>query len=288
MISVGGPPYSLLLMVLLPLTGRKVILCADSIADTSQSKLLRCIKHHIYKMASFVMVPGEAGTRFFNEVYGFQRAACLVGGYAMDVENMRKHVQSLDQVAKDQFLRGYGLPLNRKIFMMCANMLKRRDYPVLVEAFKRFMAGKEDVHLLMIGGGEDASQVDRMIAEVPEITRIDHCPYDELICFYSAIFSYVHTGNEPYSTAMTMGAIVGVPLISSLAVGASYDYIRDGDTGVLVCDPKNEDHWVKALNEVYSWGDGKRQAARDHLAELTCILSPEMTVPAFVKKLIRT
>lgn len=276
---------SLFLLVALPLIQRKVILYADSVSDASPSRLLNFIKHRIYGKASFVMVPGEAGVRFFNEVYGFPRSACLVGGYAMDVGGMRGQLQSLDQEAKDKALAHYGVPRNRKIFMMCANMLKRRDYPVLVEAFKRFSMDKDDVHLFMVGGGEDAPIVDKMIEGYPKLTRLDHCTYAELVQLYATIFCYVHAGCEPYSTAVTMGAIAGVPLISSPDVGASYDYIRAGYTGVLVDDRKNPDDWADACNVVYNWNDEKRQAVQDHLLDLARELSPEVTVSDFVEKL---
>jgi glycosyltransferase involved in cell wall biosynthesis len=273
---------SLFLLVVLPMLKRKVILCADSVSDATQSRVVKAIKRWIYRKIALVMVPGEAGAIFFCQKYGFKRADCLYGGYAMDVTSIRRQIWAFDEGGNLQFLRNYHLPRDKKIFMMCANMQYNRDYPILVEAFERFAAGKQDVHLLMIGGGSDAQRVDQMIAGFPMITRVDHCSFDELIQFYANIYCYVHTGREPYSTALALGAVAGVPLISSSAVGASYDYIQDGVTGVLVSDYKSSREWGAAMQDVYDWGEEKRLSARNQLMDMVKKLSPEAAVSAFI------
>lgn len=273
---------SLFLLVVLPILKRKVILCADSISDATKSPVVKTIKRWVYRKVAFVMVPGEAGAIFFCQKYGFKRADCLYGGYAMDVTSIRRQIRSIDKENNIQFLSNFHLPTNKKIFMMCANMLCNRDYPMLVEAFKLFASNKQDVHLLMIGGGSEAQLVDQMITGFPMITRVDHCSYDELIQFYSNIYCYIHTGQEPYSTAVTLGAVAGVPLISSSAVGASYDYIQDGVTGVLVSDHKSSGEWAAAMQDVYGWREEKMLFAQTQLMTMARKLSPEATVSAFV------
>jgi glycosyltransferase involved in cell wall biosynthesis len=274
---------SLFLLVVLPMLKRKVILCADSVSDATQSPVVKAIKRWIYRKTAFVMVPGEAGAMFFCQDYGFKRADCLLGGYALDVTSIRCQIQTIDEGNNLQFLRTYHLPRDKKFFMMCANMQRNRDYPILVEAFKLFAEDKQDVHLLMIGGGPDAQRVDQMIADFPMITRIDHCSFDELVQFYANIYCYVHTGREPYSTALALGAIAGVPLISSSAVGASYDYIQDDVTGVLVSNYKSSSEWSAAMQNVYDWREEKRLSAQNRLMGMVRKLSPEAVVSAFIK-----
>ena len=82
---------------------------------------------------------------------------------------------------------------------------------------------------------------------------------------YAAADVYVHGGKEPASTALVIGAIAHLPLISSEAVGCSFDVLKDNETGFRVVDYKSVSDWSKtfalAKNNASSWqefGDSAR------------------------------
>jgi len=83
--------------------------------------------------------------------------------------------------------------------------------------------------------------------------------FSEMQELYALADVYVHGGKEPASTALVIGAISHLPLISSLSVGCAADVVRDGETGVLLTDCLSVDGWVAAFRRMMSdsdrWGD---------------------------------
>jgi glycosyltransferase involved in cell wall biosynthesis len=74
--------------------------------------------------------------------------------------------------------------------------------------------------------------------------------FDDLAKFYVAADFYIHSGAEPYSTALQYAAIAGLAIVSSPQVGATWDYVIDGLTGFKISYYLNKAEWFQRISEL--------------------------------------
>jgi glycosyltransferase involved in cell wall biosynthesis len=140
---------------------------------------------------------------------------------------------------------------------MVANMIKTRYYPVTAEAFLHATHGRNDVRFVMVGRGPELSMMQELAEKEPSLKVLPGVSFEEMLKLYALADVYVHGGTEPASTALIIGAIANLPLISSPAVGCYDDVVRDGETGYSVADylsvPNWEQAFVRALEGKGAW-----------------------------------
>ncbi|MFQ5889865.1 MAG: glycosyltransferase family 4 protein [Gemmatimonadota bacterium] len=128
-----------------------------------------------------------------------------------------------------------GLPSRVFLAVTVGRLVKRKALDELLKAVKR--CGCEAVHLVVVGGGPERTQLERLTAELGLVDRVHFMGYvDEtrkwqiLECSDAYVSSSMHEGfGLVYLEAMA----AGLPVIT-YDHGGQTDFLRDGDTGVLV------------------------------------------------------
>ena len=134
---------------------------------------------------------------------------------------------------------------------MVANFLPNRDYLILFNLMKEFKS-KSEIFFIIIGTGLELNRI-RYYASKHKLNNFrifEKIQFDLLTDFYSISNFYIHTGSEPYSTAVQFAAIAGLPIITSLNVGAAWDYIEDKKNGYLVTNKNDLDEWKMKFDKL--------------------------------------
>ncbi len=115
-------------------------------------------------------------------------------------------------------------------------MIPKSRHDRFLKAFSIVVAKCPKAYLLLAGDGADNETIARLSKEKgPENIRLaGPVPFDSLAPLYALADAYVHSGAEPYSTAVAYGAIAGLPIVTTLEVGAAGDYVIEGETGYLI------------------------------------------------------
>lgn len=265
--------------------GKRYGFAADTVKQAPLKGLRKFIKKTIVRRASLIFVPGEAGARFWTETYGVPKERIVLGAYALDGAKITANIGALRN-ERTKIRVTLGISPEDTVYLMVANMIPSRHYPVTTEAFTRFAQGRKDVKFVIVGRGPEFPLMKAYAAEHPEIVPIDGVSFDKMLSLYAMADVYVHGGTEPASTALVIGAIAGLPLISSRAVGCAWDVLRDGESGTEVHDYLSVGDWARAFERMQSMGaDWCRLGARG--AKLAELLEADKVASAFMVQMRR-
>ena len=258
--------------------------CADSIAQPKRSLLSKIIKRFVIKKADFIFVPGKAARDFFVNEFQYPIQRICLGQYAMDGLEVEKKIMSFRSRHKLELRHKFGLAADDTVFIMVANMIRTRCYPVTAMAFKRFAEKRQGFRFVMVGSGPELKKMQCMAADTDSLHVIPGLSFDEMLKLYSVADVYVHGGCEPASTALVIGAIANLPLITSRSVGCSADVLVDGETGVLVEDCLSEDDWVHGFERMLS-SRSEWQKYGEKARELSRSLDSDVVIDSFISLL---
>ena len=232
---------------------KKYILSIDSVEQPHISKVVFAIKKWMVKHAALLFVPGKASKTFLMERFAIPGSKIVCGAYALDVATLEKKILELRASdVRPAVCDKLGISKDAKIFLMVANMIPTRMYPVTSSGFVEFASSHENCVFVMVGRGPDYEQM-RLYANNNSCLRtIEGCSFADMLKLYAAADVYVHGGKEPASTALVIGAIAHLPLISSDDVGCSADLLIDGKTGFKVADSRSAVLWQEAFNRAFS------------------------------------
>ena len=260
--------YLIVPMLVGALLGRRYCLCADSVRLYNRMWIKDLIKKFVIRKAEFIFVPGECGKRFFMQTFGIAAEKICTGLYSFNGDALSRQIAAL-RSERESIRASLGIDSGQKVFLMVANMIPSRTYPMLTRAFATASAGRADMCFVAVGKGPDLSEVQQIARENPSIKVVPGCSFEEMKRYYAAADVYVHGGSEPASTALVIGAISGLPLISSEAVGCSFDVLIDGETGIRVEDFLSPTQWAEAFSKMMmvsgrweEYGAAAREASR--------------------------
>ncbi len=234
-------------MIACGLLGKRYGFCADSICQPNRGGIAMAIKRFVVRRASFIFVPGKASQQFFVKEFGYPVEKICLGQYALEGKQIEENVLRLRSEKKIELRHKYGLADKDIVFLMVANMTPTRHYPITAAAFRRFTEHRPQAKFVMVGAGPELEKMQEMASKTKSLKVIPGVSFAEMQELYALADVYVHGGAEPASTALVIGAISHLPLISSPSVGCSADVVKDGETGVLVEDCMDEGKWAQGF-----------------------------------------
>lgn len=269
-------------MLVCAIIGKPYAYTADSVEDGAwQWGIVGWFRDFLIRRAKFLFVPGKASESYFHERHGVPRERICHGCYTMDAALIEERLAAARE-RRSAIRRDLGIGDSDTMFLMVANMIKTRLYPVTAVGFLEMARRHPGVRFVMVGSGEDFETMTRLATKHPELVVKQGCSFDQMLGLYGAADIYVHGGKEPASTALVIGALAKLPLVSSFAVGHSRDCLVDGVSGIVVKDHTSAAAWadgferlMEARGEWLSFGQAAREAAN--------ALEVEPSVDAFVQ-----
>lgn len=128
----------------------------------------------------------------------------------------------------------------------CARLTKKKGINYLIEAFQKVRVYYKDVHLVIIGDGEERVNLERLITK-------DNKNYIHFLGNLEEASSYFHNFhlfvlpslNEPFGIVILEAMSQKLPVIAT-NVGGIPEIIVDGESGLLV-PPKNSEKLAEAV-----------------------------------------
>ena len=265
-----GWTYSCLLLPIFmsSILGLRYGFVADTVEQRDIGKLAFWIKRLVVRRAKMVFVPGNAAEKFFSETFGVDKKKIVKGAYSLDGAALEREIMSR-RTNKEALRDRLGISNAAKMFLMVANMTPNRCYPITVRAFVEVAKLIENSVFVVVGKGVDLPVIEKIAEENNKVKVIPGCSFDEMLSLYATADIYVHGGKEPASTALVIGAISHLPIISSMAVGCSADVLVDGESGYEISDYLDQMNWAdgfqRAMADQGNWhlkGDYARELSK--------------------------
>ena len=231
--------------------GKKIIFQTDNISDEKKNTISFPIKKYLIRKFSFIWVPGLASAQFHSNTYGIVKENILLGVYALD-EQYIKEIYTANLIKREENRMAYGITNNCLVFLMVANFTSNRHHKLLFETFYEFQKENPNSFLIAIGDGSEKEETERYCIKnnVHNYIIQSNITYRDLPKYYAMSDVYVHFGSEPYSTAIAIASITGKPIISSKKIGASFDYLINEVTGILIHNIESKMEWLSAFNSL--------------------------------------
>jgi glycosyltransferase involved in cell wall biosynthesis len=212
-------PATMLAIVYALWTRTPLIIEADSIRCLQPDRgWKRAVLRWLFRRAAALRVPGQAA-REYMESYGAPPAKVCEGAYCLDVHALR---QAIDRCRPERtaWRQTHGIPDDAFVFLTVANMIPSRRHQLLCQVLLR-LAPETRAHLVIVGSGAERDTL-RRLAQADAGGRIhilDPVPFDQLPILYAGSDAYVHSGTEPFATAMEIAALAGMPIVATDRIG---------------------------------------------------------------------
>lgn len=265
------------------LVRRRYGFAADTVSQGEIRGVRKWVKNLIVSRATLIFVPGDCGASFWRKEYGIPIRKIVKGMYALDGIGIEREIGELRR-SRDEIRTRYGLSFGDTVFLMVANMIPTRNYPITAEAFVRFANGRRNFKLVIVGSGPDLPRMQAFANGHLEIVVLNGVPFQEMLSLYAMADVYVHGGSEPASTALVIGAIAKLPLVSTKKVGCFFDVVQDGVSGVDAKDPDSVADLEDAFTRIEALRD-RWQEMGVSARELSKSIDVENVVEEFVKVL---
>ena len=227
-------------------THTPLIYSADSAKLETNRKDISPLLRFTLKHSSTLWVPGKA-SRAYAVQHGVNPNKIYEGCYNLDSVSILKQIQA-ERICRNELRSKLDVDDKAFVFLMVANMIKNRNHLFLLNVMAQVVTKQPRASLLLIGLGPERQKIEEICnsQKYSNIRIVDPVPFNDLPKWYAACDAYVHSGSEPYSTALAYAAKAGLPIVSSRAVGATWDYVVDGESGYIV-EPEDEDSWIKKM-----------------------------------------
>lgn len=192
------------------------------------------VERVIGRLTTAIAVPGESQAHEIADVYRIvPRRKVHVVPYGVDIA----FYGALPDRAAVR--RKFGLPPSARVIGAVGRMAPVKNHALLIDAFDRLAArkGQDDLHLLIVGGGECRPEIEARAARSQAASRIHFTGWvEDLREAYAAIDVLALTSfNEGMPVAVMEAMAAGVPVVSTRA-GGVIDLIVSGENGLLVDD----------------------------------------------------
>ncbi len=144
------------------------------------------------------------------------------------------HISVKEIIKKKNILLDKNLNLNKNIVTI-GRLTKQKNYVFLLEAFKNILNIKNDIHLTIIGEGEDRNLIEKKIRDLEIDKNVTLEGYQKNIykylngplCYFSASLW------EGPDLAMLDAAFLNVPIICSDCKSGRKEFIKDNKRGYI-------------------------------------------------------
>jgi glycosyltransferase involved in cell wall biosynthesis len=238
---------------------KPVIIFDDArLADVPRSGLVNWVKKKIYANvdAVFIPAPSHAGDFAF---WGFPEHRMFYGLNVVDNAFFTRRAGALKN-EKARIFREFGLP--GKFFLGVGRQIRKKNWPVLLEAYAFVKDGDPSWGLVLVGDGPERAKIERTVRD-RNLTNVRLIPFldQKKLC---EIYSQAACMVLPSLYAETWGLVVNeamacsVPVMVSKTCGCAQTLVREGRNG-WTFDPHSPDQLSQRLHQFMALSEAQRQ-----------------------------
>jgi len=197
-----------------------------------KSSLKKKVFPFLYKrIADLVLVPSTASKRFIRSL-GIPEERIAITPYVVDNDYIAKVASQADRRAVRE---SWQVADDSVVALFCAKFLPRKRPLDALRAFAR--ANVPNSYLVMVGEGpladsikEEAKRLDvEHKVRFPGLIKYSKLPE----AYASSDVLVFPSEHEPYGLPVNEAMICGIPAIVSDRVGAGFDLVENGETGIV-------------------------------------------------------
>jgi glycosyltransferase involved in cell wall biosynthesis len=198
---------------------------------SARSPFARAIRRRILRTllraAPSVFCIGSAAIDAYREL-GAKPERMKLLPYFCDGGRFRNAAATDIQAVRERF----GLA-GKKVFLFSGQLIERKGADVLIDAFNRAAANRSDLALLVLGDGPMRQALESKAKA--GVHFAGHVAQSELPAFFRAADVFVFPSrHDGWGVVLNEACAAGLPIVTTSAVGAAHDLVKDGWNGFVV------------------------------------------------------
>jgi len=155
-----------------------------------------------------------------------------------------------DYVQGEQLRIKYGVNKNEIIIGTVANFRKEKNYPFLIDGFKRLLERYPALRLLCVGGGTYLDDIKRNVNENGLSGKAIFTGYTQDVASHIAIMDVfvLCSLKESFPNALIQAMSMEVPVVAS-SVGGCREIVENGENGLLF-EPNDRAEFINAVSRL--------------------------------------
>lgn len=215
-------------------------------------------------------VAGGAASAFYLESLGIPASRIWRGYDAADTTSLGERVKAIrrrEAIERDRFL-------------YVGRLVPEKNVRTLLRGFAGYVehALSTPWPLRVVGDGHERAALEREVNALAISHLVEwtgYCPPAKIAEHYGASSALVlPSTSEPWGLVVNEAYAAGLPAIVSSRVGAAYDLVRPGLTGLIV-DPSKPKAWTEAMSRLAAMPERDRYAMGERGRNLVTCYSPE-------------
>ncbi|MBU1695359.1 MAG: glycosyltransferase [Verrucomicrobia bacterium] len=187
-----------------------------------------------------------------------------------------------DREATQQLRRRFRLE-GKTTFLFSGQLIPRKGVDLLLRAFARTAAERQDVALLILGDGPLRESLEKSVPEEirDRVHFVGQVPQADLPRYFAAASVFVFPSRyDGWGVVINEACAAGLPVLSTDAVGAALDLVQDGVNGFILARDDEQGFYEKMKffagqpDRITAFGTRSRELAQkgslEHGAALFC------------------
>jgi phosphatidylinositol alpha-1,6-mannosyltransferase len=182
----------------------------------------------------------------------------------VDVDRFRPLTDTERKDARQRF----GLPVDGEVVVGVSRLVPRKGFDVLIQAAARLIGERADLTVAIGGSGRDRRRLERLARHTTQapVRLLGRVPDDVLPQLYGCadVFAmacrnrWFGLEQEGFGIVFLEAAAAGVPQVAG-ASGGSDEAVVDGETGVVVRDPRDPTAVAGGLRALFADAGRRRE-----------------------------
>jgi glycosyltransferase involved in cell wall biosynthesis len=236
----------------------------------------------IIKNAAAMVIPGSKAEDYVKSLGGTQEKI-FIAPNSVDNEYFKNESEKYRQYKEELKSR---LEINSELTILSiAQLIRRKGIHLLIEAFSLVRKEFGNVGLAILGEGKSKGELIRLCQKLKlkDVYFIGSVPYSQLIQYYALadIFA-LPSLEEVWGLVLNEAMACGLPVITTKAVGAVPDLIKDGEDGFVV--NAGDSHQLhQAIKNMLQNRDRMKRMGQTAQQRVLKQFSPGDTAQGFIK-----
>jgi phosphatidyl-myo-inositol dimannoside synthase len=223
----------------------------------------RAALRHVLRGADLVVSAGGYGLEEAQRAAGRLLPAVNVPP-GVDVDRFRPLTVAERKDARQRF----GLPVDAEVVVGLSRLVPRKGFDVLIQAAARLIDERPDLTVAIGGSGRDRRRLERLARHTTQapVRFLGRVPDDALPQLYGCadVFAmacrnrWFGLEQEGFGIVFLEAAAAGVPQVAG-ASGGSDEAVVDGETGVVVRDPRDPTAVADGLRSLFADAGRRRE-----------------------------
>ncbi|PIN75621.1 hypothetical protein COV18_02125 [Candidatus Woesearchaeota archaeon CG10_big_fil_rev_8_21_14_0_10_37_12] len=224
------------------ITGKKLILWDETWEwpRTFGARIAKLYAKFIVKHADACIAAGSKAKEFYVSFGAKPKKVFIANNCAVDLLKKKTDSQKIAELKKKYNLK------NKKIVLYLGRIIKYKGLDYLIRAFAKIEKSNPDA-ILIIGGPDCGWEAHCkklakniglknyvFIGSVPHSEVKEHYLLADVFVLPSRTLYENNVVNESWGLAINEALSLGIPIVSTTAVAAGYDMIKNGKNGFLV------------------------------------------------------